>query len=152
MRKRFFWSVVFSVLVLGILLPVNILLLLNIKTPLEQARANFITIMIVEATLIFGVVFAVINQYFNLHTDYETLVFSHKKQHPEVPITYYKNNDMNVNRAVDEADKKLRAETDDNDIDDDNSNKEEDDNDDDDCNNNNNNKTNKNNDTKDSAS
>ena len=64
MKKRLLWTIIFSTLFIVALVPVNRFLSSDIHTLEQASYRNFISIVLVESILIFGVVFQIVNEYF----------------------------------------------------------------------------------------
>jgi hypothetical protein len=87
--KRFVWAIALSILPIAALVPVNHFLVTDVHNIQDAADRNFISLVLVEAVLIFGVAFQIVNTYFTLHPDYKSLIRKHRTEHPEIPDQYY---------------------------------------------------------------
>ena len=100
MRKRFLWSLLFSAVFMFILAPVNHYLTTDIHTLEQASDRNFVSLLIVESILVFGVAFQVISQYFSKHPDYKSVVFTHRRNNPNIPGEYYKVADVIAEMSI----------------------------------------------------
>lgn len=95
MLRRFKWALAVCLIPILLLIPLNQALNTDITNAREGSNRNFITLVFIEALLIFGISFQIISQYFIVHPDYDSLILDHKKDHPEIPNEYYKDSNNN---------------------------------------------------------
>ena len=101
MFKRFFWSLLFAVLPILGLVPLNHYLVTNVHTFEDASDRNFVALILIETLLIFNISFMIVNTYFNIHPDYKTIAWNHKKTHPDIPDVYYNDENGNNNDSGD---------------------------------------------------
>ena len=102
MRKRMLWTLMLLSIAMLILLPINSYLINTSLDKVEDTRrANFTSLMFIEAIMIFIAIFMVVDSYFTKYPD-ETTILPHKiVDDPNIPRKYYQDVETNERKESD---------------------------------------------------
>ena len=100
MIRRFYWSLLFSILPILGLIPLNHYLVSNVHDFKEASDRNFITLELIESLIFFMLSFMIVSEYFRIHPDYKTVMWRHKQKNPDIPSKYYKDNSTKPTSSI----------------------------------------------------